>query len=136
MFTPEVCKALGGRYANWHDSSAPIDPDGIDRVIIVGIESHVCVFQTALEAVQRAKGDAPRPIVIADGVSSCNAQEVPLALDRMRHAGIEVGTSESVLFQLMGDASHPRFREFSKLIKEEKENTIETLKTLVGAVPI
>lgn len=38
MFTPEVCKALGGRYANWHDASAKADADGIDSVIIVGIE--------------------------------------------------------------------------------------------------
>lgn len=131
MFTPEVCKALGGSYANWHDSSAPEDADGIDRVIIVGIESHVCVLQTALDAVQRGKGNAARPIVIADAVSSCNWQEIPLALDRMRRDGVDVATSESVLFQLMGDASHPRFREFARLVKEEKEVTAESLKKLL-----
>lgn len=136
MFTPEVCKALGGRYANWHDSSAVTDPDGIDRVIIVGIESHVCVFQTAMDAARRNKGDAPRPIVLVDGVSSINPQEIAVSLDRMRNAGVEVATSESVLFQLMGDASHPRFREFSKLVKEEKDNTADSLQKLVGAVPI
>ncbi|BEI83989.1 hypothetical protein CcaverHIS002_0405930 [Cutaneotrichosporon cavernicola] len=136
MFTPEVCKALGGRYANWHDASAAVDPDGIERVIIVGIESHVCVFQTAMDAARRDMGDAARPIVLIDGVSSINPQEVAVSLDRMRNLGVEVASSESVLFQLMGDASHPRFREFSKLVKEEKDNTAETLQKMVGAVPI
>jgi isochorismate hydrolase len=136
MFTPEVCKALGGRYANWHDSSAAVDPDGIDRVIIVGIESHVCVFQTAMDAARRSQGDAPRPIVLADAVSSINPQEIAISLDRMRNSGVDVATSESVLFQLMGDASHPRFREYSRLVKEEKDNTAETLKKMIGAVPI
>ncbi|KLT45514.1 Isochorismatase hydrolase [Cutaneotrichosporon oleaginosum] len=136
MFTPEVCKALGGRYANWHDASAVIDPEGIDRVIIVGIESHVCVFQTAMDAAGRNNGNGPRPIVLADAVSSINPQEIAVSLDRMRHSGVDVATSESVLFQLMGDASHPRFREFSKLVKEEKDNTSGTLQKMIGAVPI
>ena len=82
--------------------------------------------QTALDGT-RAGG---RPIIIADGVSSCNAHEVPLALARLRDNGCDVGTSESVLFQLMGDAAHPRFKEFSKLIKFEKEPTQRSLDVL------
>lgn len=38
--------------------------------------------------------------LLADGVSSSNKEEVPFALDRMRQAGVIVGTSESVAFQL------------------------------------
>ncbi len=61
--------------------------------------------------------------VIADGVSSCNQFEVPIALARMRNEGATITTSESIAFQLVKDASIPEFKAFSKMIKEEKEST-------------
>jgi Isochorismatase family len=45
--------------------------------------------------------------IVADGVSSCNKEEVPIALARMRQAGAQVTTSESLLYQLQGEFSCP-----------------------------
>lgn len=45
--------------------------------------------------------------MIADGVSSCNPQEIPVALDRLRAEGARVTTSESLMYECMGDASIP-----------------------------
>ena len=64
-----------------------------------------------------------RPHVVIDGVSSCNSFEIPVAIERMRTEGAIIGTSESIAFQLVGDAGLPIFKPFSKLIKEEKDNT-------------
>ena len=61
--------------------------------------------------------------VVADGVSSCNSFEIPVALDRMRTEGAIIGTSESIAFQLVGDAGGNSFKVFSKFIKEVKEST-------------
>lgn len=58
-----------------------------------------------------------------DGVSSCNSFEIPIATERMRREGAVISTSESIAFQLIGDAAQPNFRSFSKMIKEEKDNT-------------
>jgi hypothetical protein len=61
--------------------------------------------------------------VIADGVSSCNHFEVPIALARMQNEGATITTSESIAFQLVRDAAIPEFKTFSKMIKEEKESS-------------
>lgn len=64
------------------------------------LQSHVCVLQTALDLADRGY----QVNVLADGVSSANKEEVPLALERMRQAGVQVTTSESMIFQLIGES--------------------------------
>jgi hypothetical protein len=68
--------------------------------IIVGIESHICVTQTTLDLLRAGH----TVYVIADGVSSCNKEEVPIALARLRHEGAVVTTSESFMYEYVGDA--------------------------------
>lgn len=70
--------------------------------------------------------------IVADGVSSCNKEEIPIALERIRQAGGKITTTESILFQIMVDSNHPQFRTISKLVKEEKDNTIKSLTTLTS----
>jgi len=80
--------------ARHFESTAPAE------IVIVGIESHICVTQTALDAL----ANGHKVYVLADGVSSCNPQEVPIALARLRQAGAVITTSESWLYECMGDA--------------------------------
>ncbi|THU83920.1 Isochorismatase hydrolase [Dendrothele bispora CBS 962.96] len=89
--------------------------------VIMGIESHICVLQTTMDLRKRYPDSTV--YVLADGVSSCNPHEVPIAFERLRLLGAVVTTSESLAFQFVGDASHPKFREFARLVKEEKEQT-------------
>jgi isochorismate hydrolase len=71
--------------------------------IIVGIESHICITQTTLDLLRKKH----KVYVIADGVSSCNKEEIPIALARLRHEGAIVTTSESFLYELVGEAGTP-----------------------------
>lgn len=105
---------------------------GVRNVMIVGIESHVCVLQTTLDLLSKGYG----VFVIRDAVSSCNRQEVPTAVERMRLAGATVTSSESALFELMRDASHPNFKQISGLIKEEKDRTRSALEALISTSKI
>ncbi|KAI8800950.1 Isochorismatase-like protein [Cladochytrium replicatum] len=113
MLTPEV--------------EAKVKEIGAKTVVIFGIESHVCVTQTTLELLEKGYS----VVVLADGVSSVNRGEVPIALDRLRHAGAIVTTSESLLFQLLVDAADPQFKQISNLIKETKATTQAALDDLV-----
>ncbi|KAJ6164148.1 hypothetical protein N7470_002820 [Penicillium chermesinum] len=88
-------------------------------IIIVGIETHICVAQTTLDLLARGH----RVYLLVDGVSSMNAEERGIALARLRDAGAIVTSSESILFEILGDAEHGSFRTVSGLIKETKEET-------------
>jgi nicotinamidase-related amidase len=82
-------------------------------VLICGIESHVCVLQTAVDL-----NDAGyTPVVVFDCVSSRNESDKMLALERFRHEGILVAGVESVLFELTKGAKEPGFKEISKIVK-------------------
>ncbi|KAF8803735.1 Isochorismatase hydrolase [Phlegmacium glaucopus] len=107
MIIPEVKSILRARLA-------------VKSVVIFGIESHVCVLQTVLSLLSL---QTCIPHIVIDGVSSCNSFEIPIAIERMRREGAVIGTSESIAFQLVGDASLPIFKPFSNLMKEEKDNT-------------
>lgn len=64
------------------------------HVALVGIESHVCVLQTALDLLRLGH----KVYIISDGVSSCNKEEIPIALARMRQEGAYITTSESFVY--------------------------------------
>ncbi|KAG8988620.1 hypothetical protein FRB90_002638 [Tulasnella sp. 427] len=99
----------------------------IQSVVLFGVESHICVVQTAMALLAGGKDVH----VLADGVSSINAEEVPIALARMRQAGASVTTSESLLYELMGDASASNFKAFAAIMKDEKTNISDSLKSLL-----
>ena len=96
------------------------------EVVVVGIESHICVTQTTLDLLR----EGHKVYVIADAVSSCNRQEVPIALARLRAEGAVVTSSESWLYECMGDAGIGEFREMAKLVKEFSKSTKENLEAL------
>lgn len=86
---------------------------GVQNVIICGIESHVCVLQTAVDL----KDTGFNPIVVMDAVSSRTDESRELAKERFRFEGIMMTSVESVLFELTRSSAAPEFKAISKLIK-------------------
>ncbi|CAL1156403.1 unnamed protein product [Cladocopium goreaui] len=102
---------------------------GLDRkdAILFGVETHVCVQQTALDLMDRGI----QVHVLADGVSSQRPLDREIALDRLRQAGCYVTTMESVLFELLRSKDAPEFKAISGIVKAYGEN-LKNLKPSVG----
>jgi nicotinamidase-related amidase len=86
---------------------------GAENVIICGIESHVCVLQTAVDL----KEGGLTPIVVMDCVSSRTRENIEWAKERFRYEGIMMVSYESVLFELTRTSAAPEFKAISKLVK-------------------
>jgi nicotinamidase-related amidase len=88
------------------------DKSGIETLAIVGIETHVCVMQTALDALDR---DA-EVFFIAEATGSRNKKHKKEALHRVRDAGALIGSVEMFGFEAMRTAKHPAFKKVQKVI--------------------
>jgi len=86
---------------------------GAKNIIICGIESHVCVLQTAVDL----KGAGFNPIVVVDCISSRTRESIETAKDRFRYEGILMTSYESILFELTRSSAAPEFKAISKLVK-------------------
>ena len=94
--------------------SAAFAREGRQQLLITGMETHICVAQTALTAL-RAGHDVH---VIADACCSRDSDTHEIALSRLRTAGAVVTTTESVLYELIGVAGTEEFRALLKMVKE------------------
>ncbi len=84
------------------------------HVVITGMETHVCVSQTVLDLVRAGL----HVYVPVDAVAARGTIDHDVALRRLERAGAVLTTVETVAFEWIRDAVHPRFKEFSKLVIE------------------
>ncbi len=83
------------------------------QLVIAGMESHICVVQTALSAL-REGFDVH---VVGDGCCSRSEASHEAAMARLRTAGAVITTTESVLYELVGEAGTEEFRELLHIVK-------------------
>lgn len=84
----------------------------VKSIIVCGIETHVCVLQTALDSL----ADGYKVYVPADGVCSRRKLDWQIGLNLMDKAGAVVATSEILIFQLLGKAGTEEFKAVSKML--------------------
>ena len=83
------------------------------QVMIAGIESHICVYQTTRDLLSRQF----KVEVLTDAVSSRTVENRNLGLERMREDGASLTSVEMALFDLLKQAGSPQFKEIVKLVK-------------------
>lgn len=81
---------------------------GLNRrqAVLVGMEAHVCVLQTAMDLL----ATGAEVFVVEDAICSRRLENYQNALDRMRACGINVVSAESVVFEWLGDSRHEQFK--------------------------
>jgi nicotinamidase-related amidase len=87
---------------------------GRRQAVLVGIETHICVSQTAVDLLNAGY----EVLVCPDAVSARTVEMHKLGMERMRDSGALPIHSEAVAYEWLGTASHPRFREALQIVKE------------------
>ncbi|MDO5627824.1 MAG: isochorismatase family protein [Mobilicoccus sp.] len=86
------------------------------QIVLAGCEAHVCLLQTALGVLESGR----EAWIVADACGSRDPRDYHAAMDRLRHAGATVITAEMAVFEWLGTADHPHFRDMSRQIKEPR----------------
>jgi len=113
------CCAIPAVADGFHRAARP-------KVVLAGIETHVCVQQTALDML--AQGF--RVYIPADAVASRYPVDYEYALRRLEHAGAILTTAETAIFEWVGGADSPRFKDISRLVQERMKDLAEELPRL------
>jgi hypothetical protein len=82
-------------------------------VILAGIETHICVEQTALDLIEAGY----KVVLAADCVSSRDEENMRISLNRLGSVGVVISSSESLLYELVGGAKADKFKEISAVVK-------------------
>ena len=101
------CGACGELFPAWR-------ADGVQRVLLCGIETHVCVAQTAFDLLAAGY----QVLIAADAVGARGALDHEIALRRLDSSGAVITTTEAALFEWCERAGTAEFRQISALAKE------------------
>ncbi|VTR67410.1 Isochorismatase hydrolase [Desulfosarcina cetonica] len=83
------------------------------QVLVAGIETHICVYQTAVDLIEMGY----EAHVVADAVSSRTPENKNIGLEKMKAAGALPTSVETALFELLGVAQGEAFKAISKIVK-------------------
>lgn len=90
-----------------------LEQTGRKQILITGIETHICVYQTTIDLLRR--GYAVE--VVVDAVSSRTALNKQIGLERMHTSGATLTSTEMALYELLQVAEGPAFKAILKLVK-------------------
>lgn len=90
-----------------------LNSTGRRSVLLCGMEAHVCIYQITLDLLEEGR----KVFVAADAVCSRAKLNWKLSLGAMRQAGAAVVPTETIVFQLLGEAGNERFKRMSALMK-------------------
>ncbi|MEO5957554.1 MAG: isochorismatase family protein [Opitutaceae bacterium] len=100
-------------FADGRTREAIIQEINADHVIVCGIETPICVYQTAIAALV----EGIEVTILSDAVGARRPDDARTCLEELSRAGAHVLPTESVFYALLRDAKHPFFRTYTELVK-------------------
>lgn len=88
--------------------------DSRTKIVLTGIEAHICVQQTALDLLAAGY----RVVIPIDSIASRNKLDWKVAIKRMENSGAQITTTESILFEWCEIAGTKEFKQISRLVTE------------------
>src|SRR5690625_1642351 len=87
----------------------------VDRksILVAGVEAHICVYQTVVDLLELEY----KVEVVVDCISSRTKMNKDIGIEKVKSLGANITSVEMALFEMLGSAEHPNFREISKIIK-------------------
>ena len=90
-----------------------LESEALENIIVTGVESHICVFQTCLSLLERGhKVHVPQ-----DAVDSRTEENWRVGLGLMHDAGASISSTETIIYQILKKAGTKEFKEMLKLVK-------------------
>ena len=83
------------------------------QVILVGMEAHICILQTAINL----NNMGYQTFIVADAICSRHRESYETALYRLRDAGVVISDAESIVFEWLQDAKHEHFKTLQPLLR-------------------
>lgn len=118
--TQKITEALGEftpiekmRFSALPDANAQLEATGRKTVLLCGLESHICVTQTALDLIETGY----TVFAVVDAISSRQEHNRRTGWERMKGAGCLPSSTESAIFELLATAASPHFKAILPLIK-------------------
>lgn len=119
---PQIAAELDGvkpiakeSFSCWEENNFKEQLKALRRrdVVLLGIETHVCVYQTAVDLISGGYNVH----LVADAVSSRTPENRQIGIDAMKSAGAKTTSTEMVLFEMLRTAADPKAKEFFKIVK-------------------
>jgi nicotinamidase-related amidase len=95
------------------DFNTRLESSGRKQVLLVGMESHVCVYQSTLDLIKAGY----EVYAVADAISSRSLENKEIGLGAMKEAGARITSVEMALFEALRVAEGDQFRQIIKIIK-------------------
>ena len=119
---PQIAAELDGvkpiakeSFSCWEENNFKEQLKALRRrdVVLLGIETHVCVYQTAVDLISNGYNVH----LVADAVSSRTPENRQIGIEAMKSAGAKITSTEMVLFEMLRTAADPKAKEFFKIVK-------------------